>query len=117
MSTQHQIMTREVRTSQRGVRIHYIEVDGAATTPSFAATGLIYGRIHADIREDAAGEYTVRLKDPGERLLHVAVSEKGNTPADWSWDDTATKGEVKLYGPAITTFTAAIHMSIAADET
>lgn len=124
MTTQHPMMTREIRTTQRGVRVHYIELDGSATTAGFSTTGLSQGQEHATVREDAAGEYTVKLNDPGERALLVYGAALATAAEYITWARTANKGEYKVYhwddaGLAVAdgTLTLACVASTAAEET
>ena len=66
-------MTREVRTTERGVRTLYIEVDGSLVAGGTAVTtGLVLGSLHATITESGDGDYTINLNTPGQRIVGVS---------------------------------------------
>lgn len=73
MSSQHPMQTREIRATERGVRIHYLDVDGSAVAGGTDTTnGLTNGNLHFTVTENGDGDYTFTLTTPGQRVLGVS---------------------------------------------
>ena len=70
MASQHPMDTREVRTTERGVRVHFVEVDGSAVAGGTdTSNGLTNGSLHFTITENGDGDYTLTLLTPGQRIV------------------------------------------------
>jgi len=70
-------MTREIRTTERGVRILLIEVDGSLVAGGTAVlTGLVSGSLHGTITESGDGDYTYNINVPGQRILSAMATSK-----------------------------------------
>lgn len=77
MASQHPMQTREVRTTERGVRTYFVEVDGSAVAGGSNTTnGLTLGGLHMTITENGDGDYTLTLGTPGQRIVGVSGMPK-----------------------------------------
>lgn len=66
------MMTREVRATERGVRVHFVELDGSAVAGGTNTTnGLTLGSLHMVVTENGNGDYTFTLNEPGQRIISV----------------------------------------------
>lgn len=73
MGSQHPMQTREVRTTERGVRTYFLDVDGSAVAGGTDTTdGLTLGARHFTITENGDGDYTLTLGVPGQRIVGVS---------------------------------------------
>lgn len=80
MTTTHPMMTRDVRTTQRGVRCLFVQLDGSAVAGGTATTnGILVGFPHFTVTENGDGDYTFTINQPGLRLLYVSAE---STPTD-----------------------------------
>jgi hypothetical protein len=67
------MLTREVRTTERGVRTYFVQLDGSAVAGGTATTnGLTLGGLHMTVTENGDGDYTFTLNTPGQRIVGVS---------------------------------------------
>jgi hypothetical protein len=123
MSSQHPMMTREIVSTERGVRTYFVEVDGSLVAGGTAVTtGLVLGSLHMTITENGDGDYTLNLNVPGQRVIGVSgLPKTANSALSIG---TVTLGAVQVLqtdlanaAQADADFYLQIHVSTAADAT
>jgi len=73
MTSQHPMLTREIRTTERGVRCYFLDVDGSVVAGGTATTnGLLNGAQHFTVTENGDGDYTFTINTPGQRVVGVS---------------------------------------------
>lgn len=122
MSSQHPMMTRDVRTHQRGVRLMYATIDGSAVAGGTLTTNGLdaLGKLHMKVTENAAGDYTLTLNVPGARICHVSAISIDNAEYISCSIPSASTARVKQYNAAGALVAdhdiqVCIHVSTAAD--
>lgn len=124
MASQHPMQTREVRTTERGVRCYYVKVDGSAVAGGTDTTdGLLLGSQHMTITENGNGDYSLNLNVPGQRV--VGVSGVGLTAASVITVDASSASQIDVLQTTASTgaaladadFWLQVYVSTSADET
>lgn len=123
MSSQHPMHTKEVRTTERGVRIYYISLDGSAVAGGTLTTnGLLLGALHVLVTENGNGDYTFTLNTPGQRIIGVSgmpVTADTSLTATILTLSTVQVLQTDMAGAAVADadFYLQIHVSTAAEAT
>lgn len=64
------MLTREIRTTERGCRTYFLDVAGATVAGGTDTTnGLTNGSLHTTVTENGDGDYTFTINVPGQRIL------------------------------------------------
>lgn len=123
MGSQHPMQTRDVRATERGVRIYYLDVDGSAVAGGSGTTnGLTNGSLHFTITENGDGDYTLTVNVPGQRILGASGLPKTANSALRVGTVTATtiqilQTDLANAAQADADFLLQVHVSTAADQT
>ena len=123
MASQHPMLTREVRATERGVRTYYLEVDGSVVAGGTATTnGLTNGSLHFTVTENGDGDYTFTVNVPGQRILGVSGLPKTANSALTVGTVTAStvqilQTDLANAAQADSDFYLQVHVSTAGDQT
>ena len=123
MASQHPMLTREIRSTERGVRTYFLDVDGSVVAGGTATTnGLTNGSLHATVTENGAGDYTFTINTPGQRILGASGLPKTADSALTIGTVTATtiqvlQTDLAAAAQADADFYLQIHVSTAGDQT
>jgi hypothetical protein len=118
------MQTREIRTTERGVRTYFVHVDGSAVAGGTATTnGLTNGAQHFTITENGDGDYTLTVNNPGQRI--IGASGLTLTAGSAITIGTVTATTIQVLQTTMTTaaaladadFYLQLHVSTAGDQT
>lgn len=123
MGSQHPMLTRDMRTTERGSRTYFLDVDGSAVAGGTDTTnGLTNGSLHFTVTENGDGDYTFTINVPGQRILGVSGLPKTANSALTIGTVTAStiqvlQTDLANAAQADSDFYLQVHVSTAGDQT